>query len=95
MSDLQELSVYAIFSIIVITKVLDFLRSRTLSPEQQAQNEFYQTFSQLCVEWRAAGQDLQEVLEIVRDGQYERKLNHQELVNKIEAMTYKCDSTTN
>jgi len=89
MSDLQELSVYAVFSIIVISKVLDFLKSRTLSPEQQAQNEFYKSYAHFLHEWRVAGEDIETLLEIQALERTERKLNHQEIINMLDGLVYK------
>ena len=76
-----ELGAYAIFAIIVIGKVLDFLKTRINAPEAIAQNEFYKSFAEFQVEWRAASKDIEKILEITieekaaSDSRY-RELRH-------------------
>lgn len=85
--DYLEIGAIGLFALYVVSKLFEFMGSKTLSPEQQAQNEFYKSFSEFQVEWRKASGDLEKIIDLLQENKTISRVRHSETRHDLKTIT--------
>lgn len=74
-----EIGAIGCFAYMVILKLLEIIKSRTMTSEKTAQQEFYKSFTEFQIQWRHTSVEIEKTKELAIESKNNQEIHYREL----------------